>query len=190
MQRPAMPLSGSVDSLVIRPALAKWWNRRQRSSISGSSSGESAGSGSFSKTSSAAPAIQRSFSAFASAFSSTTGPREALIRYASLRMSFTQRFFHAHVFDPVLFLHHAEFCAQVHHLLRVGSKLVVLVNRIVAKHVHVKASAFLDQRQPNASGADHGNGLAGNLVAQEGKKWMPCAPLLVAHHLLAVPHAA
>jgi hypothetical protein len=42
----------------------------------GSSSGESGGSGSFSKTSSAAPAMTFSFNALASAFSSTTGPRE------------------------------------------------------------------------------------------------------------------
>ena len=53
-----------------------------RSAISGSRSGESGGSGSFSKTSSAAPAMTLFFNAFARAFSSTTGPRELFIMYA------------------------------------------------------------------------------------------------------------
>jgi len=38
-----MPLLGSEDRRVMRAALAKWGSRRQRSSIAGSRSGESAG---------------------------------------------------------------------------------------------------------------------------------------------------
>src|SRR5437762_13371995 len=77
-----MPLSGSTERRVICAPLAKWWNTRQRSAISGSSSGESGGRGSFSKTSSAAPAMIFFFKAFASAFLFTTGPGQLFPKYA------------------------------------------------------------------------------------------------------------
>ena len=74
------PTSGSGDSRVARPADAKWWNIRSFSFKRSSRRGLSGGSGSFSKTSSAAPAIRPSSSARASAVSSTIGPRDVLTR--------------------------------------------------------------------------------------------------------------
>jgi hypothetical protein len=80
--RPAIPTSGSGDKRVACAADAKWWNSRSFSLSRSSRSGLSAGSGSFSNTSSAAPPIQPSSSAWARAASSTTGPREVFTRIA------------------------------------------------------------------------------------------------------------
>jgi hypothetical protein len=65
-----------------------------------------------------------------------------------------------------------------------------LVNRVIAKHVHVKAQALADQRQPDSPGSDYGDCLPRDLIAYEPQKRVPRAPLLLADYHFAVPHAA
>ena len=88
-------------------------------------------------------------------------------------ISAAQRLLEFHIFDPGLLLLNPERVAQVHHVLDGGDKLVVVVRRIVAKNVHVESGAFLDHRQTNTACADDGDGLAGDLVAEERQEWMP-----------------
>src|SRR5579864_2296809 len=74
-----MPLLGSGDSRVIFAALAKWGSNRQRSSIAGSRRGESEGNGSFSYTSSAAPAIPTFLEKISEGYDSVSGWRKKRI---------------------------------------------------------------------------------------------------------------
>ena len=62
--------------------------------------------------------------------------------------------------------------------------------RVIAQHVHIKTQALADQRQADPARSNHSDCLTRDFVAEKRKKWMSCAPLLLAHHLLAVPHAA
>src|SRR5580700_9999779 len=103
-----MPLLGSVERRVMRAALAKCGMRRQRSAMEGSRNGESAGRGSFSYTSRAAPAIQFSRSAFT---------RTQQRHVHADEIGFAQCIFEAYVLDPVLIFGNAAGVAQVHGLL-------------------------------------------------------------------------
>ena len=67
---------------------------------------------------------------------------------------------------------------------------MILVGRVVAEDVHVKAVALLDHGQPDASGADNRNRLAGNFVSQKWQVGMPVAPLVFASEVFRRPHAA
>ena len=67
---------------------------------------------------------------------------------------------------------------------------MILIGRVVAQDVHVEAGALLDQRQPDAPGANHGDGLARNLVAEKRQVGMPETPLLFAGEVLGGPHFA
>ncbi len=80
--------------------------------------------------------------------------------------------------------------AQVHHLLDGGDVLVIVIRRVVAKHVHVEPRTLLDHRQPNPSGADDRDRLAGDFIAEKRQKRMPRRPLLFPHQALTLPHLA
>ncbi len=99
-----------------------------------------------------------------------------------------QRLLELHVLNICLFLLDPVGVAQVHHLLDGGDVLVIVIRRVVAKHVHVKPRTFLDHRQPNPSGADDRDRLAGDFVAEKRQKRMPRRPLLFPHQAFTLPH--
>ena len=96
----------------------------------------------------------------------------------------------ADVFDPGFFFLNTARVPQVHQFLNGFHVVVVLIRGIVAEHVHVKAGALLDHGEADAPGADDGNGLAGDFIAEEGKIRMPEAPLVFAGQMLGGPHPA
>src|SRR5205814_9848042 len=59
-------------------------------------------------------------------------------------------------------------------------EIVGLIDRIVAEHIHGKSAGLVHQGLADATGADDGENLAGDLVAQKWQKWMPCAPAIFA----------
>src|SRR3954464_3221914 len=67
---------------------------------------------------------------------------------------------------------------------------MVLIGRVVAQHIHVKADALLDQRQSDTSGADNRDGLACNLVAEERKIRMLGTPFILTDQMLTRPQLA
>ena len=105
-------------------------------------------------------------------------------------IGFAQSVFEAYILDPVLIFGNAASVAQVHGLLYGLDVVVILIGRVVAEHVHVEAGAFLDHRQADAPGADDGDGLACNFVAEKGQIRVPVSPLIVAGEVLGGPHLA
>src|SRR5437762_1421255 len=96
-----------------------------------------------------------------------------------------QCFLELHVFDPGLLVLNAARVAQVHQILNGGDELLVLIRRVVAKHIHVEPRTFLNHRQADAAGADDGDGFARNFIAEERQERMPRRPFLFAHEAVA-----
>ena len=65
-----------------------------------------------------------------------------------------------------------------------------MVRGVVAKDVHVETRTLLNHRQADASGADDGDGLTGDLVAEERQERVPGRPLLFPHQALTLIHLA
>ncbi len=91
--------------------------------------------------------------------------------------------------DLCLLALNAMLLAKVHEALNGVDVLVILVRGIVAADVHVEGGTFLDHRQADASGTDHGDRLAGDFVAQERQIGMPESPLLVADEAFTAPES-
>src|SRR5581483_1228378 len=101
-----------------------------------------------------------------------------------------QRLVKRHVLDPRWFFIQAMAMAQILDLLDGSDKLLILIDRVVAQDVHVEPGALLYHRQSDAPGADHGNRLTSNLIAQEWQVRMPVSPLVVANQMLCAPELA
>ena len=101
-----------------------------------------------------------------------------------------ERFIEGNILDEGLFFRHAAGIAQVFDFLDGLDVLVILIGGVVAKHVHVEAGALLDHGQANAAGADDGDRLAGDFVAQKRQVGMPIVPLVAASEVLGSPHFA
>ncbi len=80
--------------------------------------------------------------------------------------------------------------AKIHQLLDGGDVLVVMIRRVVAKHVHVEPRTLLDHRQTDPPCTNDRDGFACDLVAEKRQERMPRWPLLIAHQALALPHLA
>ena len=101
-----------------------------------------------------------------------------------------KRFVEGDVLDPGSLARDAARVAQVVHGLYGLHVFVILVGGVVAQDVHVEASAFLDHGEANASGADDGDGLAGNLIAEEWQIGMPESPFVFSGEVLGAPESA
>src|SRR5437660_6134204 len=98
-----------------------------------------------------------------------------------------QAFFETGVADIGLLALQSVLVSKIHQLLDFFDEVVGLIDRIVAEHIHRKSAGLAHQRLANASGADDGEDLAGDLVAQKWQKWMPRAPAIFANLMLAWP---
>src|SRR5919197_6442310 len=78
-----------------------------------------------------------------------------------------QSFLQAGVFDPGFLGIETMLVTQVFDLLDGLHELRVLKYRVIAKNIHIEANALLDDRLTDAAGTDHGDGLAGNLIAKK-----------------------
>src|SRR5205823_9705043 len=83
-----------------------------------------------------------------------------------------QAFFEAGIADAGLLALQSALVGKIHELLDLFYKVVGLINRIVAEHVHGKAARLVHQGLADASGANDGQDFAGDLVAQEWQEWM------------------
>ena len=66
---------------------------------------------------------------------------------------------------------------------------VVLIGGVVAQDVHVEPGALLDHGQADPAGADDGNRLSGNFIAEKGKVRMPIAPLVFPRQVFRGPQS-
>src|SRR5437868_11137346 len=92
-----------------------------------------------------------------------------------------------HILDPSLLLLNAVCVPEIHQLLDRRDELVILINRVVTRDIHIEPGAFLDDRQTDAASADNCDGFARDLIAKEWQKRMPRRPFLFAHQALALP---
>src|SRR5947207_12431039 len=105
-------------------------------------------------------------------------------------ISSAQSILEFYILDPSLLLLNAVCVPEIHQLLDRRDELVILINRVVTKDIHIEPGAFLDHRQTDAAGADNRDGFARDLIAKEWQKRMPRGPFLVAHQSLALPRFA
>ena len=105
-------------------------------------------------------------------------------------ISSAQSILEFYILDPSLLLLNAVCVPEIHQLLDRRDELVILINRVVTRDIHIEPGAFLDDRQTDAASADNRDGFARDLIAKEWQKRMPRRPFLFAHQALALPHFA
>jgi len=77
--------------------------------------------------------------------------------------------------------------AQVHRFLNRLDEFVVLIRRVIAENIHVKAGTFLDHGKPDATSPDDRDGLACDFITQEWQVRMPESPLVFAREMFGAP---
>src|SRR5215469_9708559 len=101
-----------------------------------------------------------------------------------------QGLFKSHVLDRGLLFRESARMPQIENFLDALHKRVILIGRVIAEYVHVETNAFLDKREADAPGADHGDRFPGNFVAEKRQIGMPESPLVFAGQMLGRPHLA
>src|SRR5207249_5091523 len=92
--------------------------------------------------------------------------------------------------DPDLLFGNPARVPQIHGLLDRADELMILIRRIVAKHIHIGPGTLLDHRQPDAPRPDDRDRLPRNFITQKRQIRMPIAPLVLPRQMLRRPHPA
>src|ERR1017187_3421274 len=80
--------------------------------------------------------------------------------------------------------------AQILYLLYGPDVVMILIRGVKTQDVHIESGALFDQSEADTSGADDGDGLSRDFVAQKRQVGMPIAPTIFAGQMFGRPEFA